>query len=97
MLIRSLGFSKMLTVQQRHRLHMIARPLVSEYCEWQEACCRWYSAGRFKIKDWSSLGQTLREGMWEVTMWTRCCAACRRVLRKARLCDHIRCECGWEW
>jgi len=35
--------------------------------------------------------------MWEVTMWMRCCAACRRVLRKARLGDHIRCECGWEW
>ena len=21
----------------------------------------------------------------------------RRVLRKAKLADHIRCECGWEW
>ena len=35
--------------------------------------------------------------MWEVKMWMRCCAACRRVLRKASLADHVRCECGWEW
>jgi len=28
-------------------------------------------------------------------MWMRCCAACRRVLRKPWLCDHIRCDCGW--
>ncbi len=34
--------------------------------------------------------------MREFKMWMRCCAACRRVLRKARLADHVRCECGWE-
>lgn len=30
-------------------------------------------------------------------MWMRCCPICRRILKKFRLCDHIRCECGWEW
>ena len=35
-------------------------------------------------------------GKWEGTMWMRCCAG-KRVLRKARLCDHICCERGWEW
>jgi len=35
--------------------------------------------------------------MREATMRMRCCAACKRVLRKARLCEHIRRECGWEW
>jgi hypothetical protein len=31
------------------------------------------------------------------SMWMRSCAACKRVLSKTRLCDHVRCECGWEW
>ena len=30
-------------------------------------------------------------------MWTRCCPICKRILKKFRLCDHIRCECRWEW
>jgi hypothetical protein len=32
----------------------------------------------------------------EDKMWMRCCAACKRVLRKASLAHHVRCECGWE-
>ena len=30
-------------------------------------------------------------------MWMCRCAACRRLLRKSRLCDKIRCECGRKW
>jgi hypothetical protein len=30
-------------------------------------------------------------------MWMRSCAMCKALLRKARLCDSVRCECGWEW
>ena len=30
-------------------------------------------------------------------MWMRSCAICRALLRKPRLCDSVRCECGWEW
>ena len=30
-------------------------------------------------------------------IWMRRCAACRRLLRKSKLCDQIRCECGWKW
>lgn len=31
------------------------------------------------------------------TMWMRSCAVCKSLLRKLRLCDSIRCQCGWEW
>ena len=30
-------------------------------------------------------------------MWMRTCAVCKAVLRKLRLADSVRCECGWEW
>jgi len=33
----------------------------------------------------------------EETMWMRSCAVCKVLLRKLRLCDSDRCQCGWEW
>jgi hypothetical protein len=30
-------------------------------------------------------------------MWMRSCAVCKALLRKLRLCDSVRCQCGWEW
>src|SRR5436305_755100 len=33
----------------------------------------------------------------EETMWMRSCAVCKVLLRKLRLCDSVRCQCGWEW
>ncbi len=30
-------------------------------------------------------------------MWMRSCAACKALLRKLRLCDSVRCQCGWTW
>ena len=30
-------------------------------------------------------------------MWMRCCAVCRRMLKKLNLQAHIQCDCGWEW
>ena len=30
-------------------------------------------------------------------MWMRSCAVCKALLRKPRLWDSIRCQCGWEW
>jgi len=30
-------------------------------------------------------------------MWMRSCAVCKTLLRKLRLCDSLRCQCGWEW
>jgi hypothetical protein len=30
-------------------------------------------------------------------MWMRSCAVCKVLLRKLRLTDSIRCQCGWEW
>jgi len=34
-------------------------------------------------------------GWW--VMWMRSCAICKALLRKFRLCDSVRCQCGWEW
>ena len=36
-------------------------------------------SGRFEEQGVEASG----EAMWEVAMWTQCCAACKRVLRKA--------------
>ena len=30
-------------------------------------------------------------------MWMRSCAVCKALLRKVRLSDSVRCQCGWEW
>jgi hypothetical protein len=30
-------------------------------------------------------------------MWMRSCAVCKALLQKLRLCDSVRCQCGWEW
>jgi len=30
-------------------------------------------------------------------MWMRSCVVCKALLKKLRLCDSVRCECGWEW
>ncbi len=30
-------------------------------------------------------------------MWVRSCAVCKALLRKLRLCDSVRCQCGWTW
>ena len=30
-------------------------------------------------------------------MWMRSCAVCKALLRKLRLSDSVRCQCGWEW
>ena len=30
-------------------------------------------------------------------MWMRSCAVCKLLLQKLRLCDSVRCKCGWEW
>jgi hypothetical protein len=30
-------------------------------------------------------------------MWMRSCALCKAFLRKHRLCDSVRCQCGWTW
>ena len=30
-------------------------------------------------------------------MWMRSCAVCKALLRKLRLSDSIRCQCGWDW
>src|ERR1700751_6411322 len=34
-------------------------------------------------------------GRW--AMWMRSCAVCKALLKKFRLCDSVRCQCGWEW
>jgi hypothetical protein len=30
-------------------------------------------------------------------MWMSSCAACKALLHKPRLCDSLRCQCGWTW
>ena len=30
-------------------------------------------------------------------MWMRSCAVCKALLKKLRLSDSTRCQCGWEW
>ena len=30
-------------------------------------------------------------------MWMRSCAICRALMKKLRLSDCLRCQCGWEW
>jgi len=30
-------------------------------------------------------------------MWMRSCAVCKALLKKLRLIDSVRCQCGWEW
>ena len=30
-------------------------------------------------------------------MWMRSCAICKALLRKMKLSDSVRCQCGWEW
>ena len=30
-------------------------------------------------------------------MWMRSCAACKAGLRKLRMGDSVRCNCGWVW
>ena len=30
-------------------------------------------------------------------MWMRSCAVCKALLRKLRLRDSVRCQCGWTW
>ena len=30
-------------------------------------------------------------------MWMRSCTVCKALLRKLRLCDSVRCQCGWTW
>ncbi len=30
-------------------------------------------------------------------MWMRLCAVCKAIMRKPRLCDSVRCQCGWIW
>ena len=34
---------------------------------------------------------------WEDPMWMRSCAVCKALLQKVRLCDSVRCQCGWIW
>jgi hypothetical protein len=33
----------------------------------------------------------------EKAMWLRSCAICNALLKKTRLWDSVRCQCGWEW
>src|SRR5258705_7479777 len=92
---RGLVFSKMLNLQQTgsasnccspfgFRILRVARRLLFYSTAMQ--------GGSMKLP-----GSDVTTRMEEVNMWMRACAACRRILRKASLCDHIRCECGWEW
>ena len=30
-------------------------------------------------------------------MWMRSCATCKALLKKLRLSEFVRCQCGWEW
>src|SRR5580700_2390754 len=30
-------------------------------------------------------------------MWMRSCAICKALLNKLRLCESVRCQCGWVW
>jgi len=30
-------------------------------------------------------------------MWMRSCAVCKALLKKFRLSDSVRCQCGWQW
>ena len=30
-------------------------------------------------------------------MWMRSCAICKALLHKLRLCESVRCQCGWIW
>jgi hypothetical protein len=34
---------------------------------------------------------------WRLAVWMRLCAVCKAILRKPRLCDSVRCQCGWIW
>src|SRR6266446_3282858 len=38
-----------------------------------------------------------RHDPWGRTMWMRSCALCKALLHKLRLCDSVRCQCGWIW
>ena len=35
--------------------------------------------------------------LWRTAMWMRSCAICKALLKKLRLSDFVRCQCGWEW
>ena len=30
-------------------------------------------------------------------MWMRLCPLCKAMLRKRKLCEALRCQCGWVW
>jgi DNA-directed RNA polymerase subunit RPC12/RpoP len=36
-------------------------------------------------------------GLRSKNMWMRSCAVCKALLKKFKLSDSIRCQCGWEW
>jgi len=42
-------------------------------------------------RDWSS------PDPWRKLMWMTSCALCKALLHKVRLCDSVRCQCGWIW
>jgi hypothetical protein len=35
--------------------------------------------------------------LWGTVMWMRSCAICKALMKKLRLSDSVRYECGWEW
>src|SRR5437773_1707913 len=35
--------------------------------------------------------------LWRTAMWMRSCAICKALMKKLRLSDSVRCQCGWEW
>jgi len=35
--------------------------------------------------------------LWRTAMWMRSCIICKALLKKLRLSDFVRCQCGWEW
>ena len=51
---------------------------------------------RGKERLWDSLLAALGF-LFGGVMWLRSCAVCKALLRKFRLCDSVRCSCGWVW
>jgi hypothetical protein len=35
--------------------------------------------------------------LWRTVMWMRSCAICKALMKKLKLSDSVRCQCGWEW
>ncbi len=52
--------------------------------------------GARRLRDLERRAQTSSRTILE-PMWMRSCAICKALLHKLRLCESVRCQCGWVW